>query len=133
MSDVPCTGCRSTRNGRLFYAYLNHYAGDDLERRRLRLCRDCVADYLAPLLEGADYQEDGQWIFCEARAIAESANVVRFDSTKSAQAAVESSSGPANTSTSTVQQVSETTSAASAGAPSVSRPSKSSGRQKRSA
>lgn len=62
MSDSPCTGCRSTRNGRLFFAYVNHYGGEDLEKRRVRLCQQCVADLLAPLLECADFMEDGQWL-----------------------------------------------------------------------
>jgi len=62
MSESPCTGCRATNRGRLFFAYVNHYAGDELTKRRVRLCSDCVADVLGPLLEGADYWENGQWV-----------------------------------------------------------------------
>lgn len=61
MSDRPCTGCRSTSNGRLFFAYVNHYVGDDLERRRVRLCRECIVELLEPLVECADKQVDGRW------------------------------------------------------------------------
>jgi len=61
MSDSPCTGCRSTRNGRLFFAYVNHYGFEDLEKRRVRLCQRCVAELLAPLLECADFLEGGAW------------------------------------------------------------------------
>lgn len=69
MSDNPCTGCRSLRNGRLFYAYVNHYVGDEKEERRLRLCQSCVFDLLAPLLEGADYKEGREWVATEARTV----------------------------------------------------------------
>jgi len=62
MSDSPCTGCRATTRGRLFFAYVNHYMGDELVKRRIRMCADCVADLLAPLLEGADYLESNQWV-----------------------------------------------------------------------
>jgi len=68
MSDSPCTACRSTANGRLFYAYVNHYVGDDLEKRRVRLCTQCVVDLLVPLLEGADALEGKQWISIETAA-----------------------------------------------------------------
>jgi hypothetical protein len=72
MSDSPCTGCRSTRHGRLFYAYVNHFMGTDMERRRVRLCQQCVFDLLGPLLEGADHQEDGQWRSIEEHTAAAS-------------------------------------------------------------
>lgn len=62
MSDSPCTGCRSTRNGRLFFVYVNHYVGDEVEKRRCRFCRECIAELLAPVIEGADYQEGNRWI-----------------------------------------------------------------------
>jgi len=63
MSDSPCTCCRSTRNGRLFYVYVNHYcATEEKEERRARLCQTCVMDVLSPLLEGADYREGNEWI-----------------------------------------------------------------------
>ena len=65
MSDSPCTACRSTSNGRLFYVYVNHYVGEDLEKRRARLCRDCVVDVLPPLLDGADYLENREWLTTE--------------------------------------------------------------------
>jgi hypothetical protein len=67
MSDMPCTGCRATNRGRLFFAYLNHYMGDELVKRRVRLCADCVAEMLAPVLEGADYLESGQWVTVDIR------------------------------------------------------------------
>lgn len=66
MSDSPCTGCRRTNNGRLFYAYVHHFMNVDRESRRVRLCKDCVFEMLAPLLEGADYGEGNSWIPCEA-------------------------------------------------------------------
>lgn len=62
MSDSPCTGCRATSNGRLFYVYVNHYVNEDVEKRRVRICKNCVFDLLAPLLEGADYLENRQWV-----------------------------------------------------------------------
>jgi hypothetical protein len=67
MSDTPCTGCRATNRGRLFFAYVNHYMGDDLVKRRIRMCADCVAELLSPLLEGADYLESGQWVTVDIR------------------------------------------------------------------
>lgn len=66
MSDSPCTSCRSTRNGRLFFIYVNHYlSGDALEKRRLRLCRECVFE-LGGFLEGADMMEGGDWCSVES-------------------------------------------------------------------
>src|SRR5215216_1171518 len=55
MSDYPCTGCRSTTAGRLSYVYVQHFVDDELVRRRVRFCRDCLASYLPPLIEGADW------------------------------------------------------------------------------
>lgn len=66
MSDSPCTGCRRTDNGRLFYAYVHHYMNVDREDRRVRLCKDCVFEKLSDLLEGADVQEGGVWTPLEA-------------------------------------------------------------------
>lgn len=67
MSDSPCTACRATNNGRLFYAYVNHYVDEDLQKRRVRLCRDCVADVLMPLVESADWQVGREWETHEQR------------------------------------------------------------------
>lgn len=86
MSDSPCTVCRSTANGRLFYAYVNHYmSGDTVERRRLRLCRDCVFEF-GSFLEGADYMEKGTWVSVEVASSARS-NVLGFP-TQNVQPAV---------------------------------------------
>lgn len=63
MSDFPCTGCRSTANGRLTYFYVNYYADQELVKRRARLCQNCVVDVVPQLLEGADYQDEQRnWI-----------------------------------------------------------------------
>jgi hypothetical protein len=67
MSDSPCTACRATNNGRLFYAYVNHYVDEDLQKRRVRLCRDCIADVLMPLVDGADWQVGREWETHEQR------------------------------------------------------------------
>jgi hypothetical protein len=62
MSDRPCTACRSTTNGRLFFVYVNHYASaEDVEQRRARLCKDCVIDLVVPLIENADHREGNSW------------------------------------------------------------------------
>lgn len=68
MSDSPCTGCRATNRGRLFFVYVNHYVGEEMQKRRVRLCNDCVIDLLVPLLETADYQEGKAWLPFDAHA-----------------------------------------------------------------
>lgn len=91
MSDSPCTVCRSTSNGRLFYAYVNHYmSGDTVERRRLRLCRDCVFEF-GSFLDGADYMENGIWVSVEV-ANRERNNVLGFP-TRTVQPATAQSPG----------------------------------------
>jgi len=63
MSDFPCTGCRSTTYGRNWYFYVNYYDDQELIKRRARLCKDCVANIVPQLLEGADYQDDRKnWV-----------------------------------------------------------------------
>lgn len=62
MSYSPCQGCRSTNNGRLFYAYFQTFLEDDMLRYRLRLCRDCFAETVPQLQELADKEIDGTWI-----------------------------------------------------------------------
>lgn len=56
-----CTGHGGPAKGRLFFAYVHHYTGDERQERRVRLCQDCVAELLAPLLEQADYREGDEW------------------------------------------------------------------------
>lgn len=67
MSDAPCTGNRETDKGRLFYVYVNHYDGDTLVKHRARLCRDCIVELLAPLIENADVLQDTRWVPIEER------------------------------------------------------------------
>lgn len=122
MSDYPCTGCRSTRNGRLFFAYVHHYMDEDLVKRRVRLCPNCCADLLAPLLEGADYKEGSEWIAIER------SSALRTH-TENATPASQLSSASANTSMSIASGAPDKTlSAETAGVLSVVRPSSSSRR-----
>ena len=41
----------------------------EVTKRRLRLCADCVMELLAPLLEGADVLEGNQWTPIDAAAV----------------------------------------------------------------
>lgn len=62
MSDIPCTGCRSTSNGRLTYFYVNYYDDQVLVKKRVRLCRECVVDLAMPMLTDADSAgPNGAW------------------------------------------------------------------------
>lgn len=68
MSDSPCTGCRATNNGRLMFFYVNYYDDQELLKRRCRLCQKCVAELVAPLIEGADFQNGKkEWQVAEFR------------------------------------------------------------------
>lgn len=69
LSDRPCTACRATNNGRLFYVFVNHYVEDELVKRRVRICRDCVMELLPPLLEGADYWEKSEWLTADSASL----------------------------------------------------------------
>jgi len=69
MSWAPCQSCRRTDNGRLMYAYLSTFKGEERLSFRLRLCEACYVDIIPPFQEIADKQGDnGQWLTQEERA-----------------------------------------------------------------
>lgn len=126
MSDSPCTGCRATNRGRLFFVYVNHYVEDEVGKRRARLCQGCVYDLLAPLLEHADYLENGSW---------QSQEIVtgQVTHTQTAPVAAEpSAAAPTTRMSTTAPPRSESRSADPAGSPLPPRPSQSSPRLKSS-
>lgn len=116
MSDAPCTGCRRTNNGRLFYAYVHHFMNVDRESRRVRLCKDCVFEMLAPLLEGADYGEGNSWIPCEASLANDSRmNVQSSTETRAQPAERELPGAPSTVISMVAETVGATSSVGSAG------------------
>jgi len=69
MPTVPCSNCRRTDQGKLYYVYLQHFVADDLVRTRGRLCRDCrdgiLGDYFACCEERSPR---GEWLTVEERS-----------------------------------------------------------------
>ena len=65
----PCTICRSTGNGRLFFAYVSTFQGQTRIATRLRLCASCFDSALTMLLESGETQDpSGRWWSQEQRA-----------------------------------------------------------------
>jgi hypothetical protein len=63
MADSPCTRCGERCNGKLFFAYVNYYDDEQLIKRRLRMCQECVFQHFGPLIEFADRQTTrGNWV-----------------------------------------------------------------------
>lgn len=112
MSDAPCTGCRSTNKGRLWYAYVHHYVGQEREERRVRLCKDCIVEVLVPLLESADWKEGDEWLPIDYQPPATPSNGVQSNTSPDAPRAENLFRGVASTLTTSTRAVGKTTSSA---------------------
>lgn len=131
MADQPCSCCESGFSGRAFIAYVNFYDGDDLCKRRLRLCQNCIAEHFLILIENAD-EKDSRDVWRPARGEKQwlsAANSVSIDPVTVARDRFSQASQTTLTSTE-VQVEKQTPSATDAGSGSQSRPSRSSKRSK---
>jgi hypothetical protein len=101
MSDAPCTGCRQTDNGRLFYVYVQHFPDDEFTKRRARLCRDCLAENLPPLIESSDHWDGQHWLSEEEWLALNTPRQLFTDATRPADHAVLEQTSRKRTSSST--------------------------------
>lgn len=69
MWQSPCTNCRRTDQGRLFFVYVKTYEGRVLIQRRLRLCAEDMDMMENTVLRAAECRNaEGQWLSLEERA-----------------------------------------------------------------
>lgn len=69
MSWSPCSNCRRTDNGRLRFAYLATFEGQERFSYRVRYCNDCFEALLTDVIHTAEVQNSaGQWIAQEENA-----------------------------------------------------------------
>jgi hypothetical protein len=81
MADMPCSCCDTGFSGRAFLAYVNFYDGDELVKKRVRLCQNCIVEHFLPLVENADEKDSRErWLPARGeRQWPRGANLERMD------------------------------------------------------
>lgn len=63
MSWSPCSNCRNTNGGRLRFAYLTTFEGEERISHRVKLCSACWDALLTDVIEVAERQDKlGRWL-----------------------------------------------------------------------